>query len=63
MSQTTAKANVDHCFALCFSLPVSRSGLNDLMTDLTSGRRNFANDLPPPVPSPTLLSLGCALNT
>jgi hypothetical protein len=54
--------NPGHFLDWSLFVPALQAGGVDPITVLTLHARYFGRDWPPPVGSPTLLSLGCALN-
>ena len=63
VTEAPAPPSFVHAFALSFDLPACGFDILTPLTDLRLHAHYFAGDLPPPLTSPTLLSLGCALNT
>jgi hypothetical protein len=63
VTEAPAQTSFVHTFALSFDLPACGFDILAPLTDLRLHAHYFVDDLPPPLSSPTLLSLGCALNT
>ena len=63
VAESPSVQHFSHLFDLSLHAPAFDTNGINLFASIAPGTHHFIGDIPPPVGPPTLLSLGCALNT